>query len=796
MNFIARTCTLAAICLIASCYNLLAQNTIDGQITDRSDRSPIPGVVVKIANSFAATITGPTGQFHMDKLQGDSVTLEFSHIAYQDTSVRVSLSAGNISLQWSLSPGIYLSKEVNVIATRANDQSAIAYTSISKDELEVVNLGQDLPILLQLQPSVTTTSDAGNGVGYTGLRIRGSDATRVNVTINGIPVNDAESHQVYWVDLPDIAASVDNIQLQRGVGSSTNGPGSFGGSLNMQTTTLQQEAFTELNSFYGSFNTHRNALKFGTGLLHERFALDGRLSIIHSDGYMDRATSNLQSLYLSGGYYGAKQSLRAVVMIGKEKTYQSWYGVPEDSLATNRTFNMAGLYYDRSGQVQYYDNQTDNYKQDYYQFLYARELGHDWLFNAALFYTKGKGYYEEYVQEPMIDGGGLDPDSMTDSIYIQPAHIQQRWLDNDYRGLVWSLQRQFAQVDFTAGGTFSAYNGLHFGEIIWQNYTIIPEEPYRYYQDTASKKDNSVFFKATWNFREGWFLMSDAQLRHVNYTFTGKDTNGNPLPAEAPLTFFNPKVGLTYSPDSRNRWYASASVGQKEPTREDYLASTPKSRPLPERMIDYECGYRFTGNHISTGLNLYCMDYVSQLVLNGSINDVGEYVRESIGDSYRTGVELDATWAPSTHWQVQGNVTISRNRIKNYNDYVYDGASGSTIMITYANTSISFSPEIISGAVLMWKPVKGLSFSLANKYVGQQFLDNTQSDDRALPAYCFQDVRVEWSPVVKKIKSFSLRGAVYNVTDRKYSTNGYTYGGNYYYPQAGINFMGGVTVGF
>ncbi len=773
-----------------------AQKTVSGQITDQGGGLPVPGVVVRASDSFSATVTDAQGNFRFDKLTGTSITLNFSHIAFQDTFITVPLSDNPVNVRLSLSPRTYLSEEVNVIATRANERSGLVYTTVTGKDLANVNLGQDLPVLLQMQPSVTTTSDAGNGVGYTGLRIRGSDATRVNVTINGIPVNDAESHQVYWVDLPDIAASTDNIQLQRGVGTSTNGPGAFGGSLNLQTSLLQPNPYGEVNSSYGSFNTYRNSVKFGTGLMQNQFSVDGRVSLIHSDGYMDRAFSNLQSIYLSGGYYGDRQSIRAVVMSGREKTYQSWYGVPEDSLATNRTFNMAGLYYDREGQIQYYENQTDNYRQDHYQLHYSRELGRDWMMSTSFFYTHGKGYYEEYVEEPMIDPGGLDPDSMTDSIYIQPAHIQQRWLDNDYRGLTWSLQRQFETVDFTAGGLVSAYDGLHYGEIIWQNYNITPYEPYRYYEDKATKKDYSAFVKMNWNFHEGWFLMGDMQLRHVNYSFTGKDASGNPLPADVPLTFFNPKAGITYMPSTWHRWYASVSVGQKEPVRDDYLASSPSSRPLPELMVDYEAGYRFSGHRVTAGANLYLMDYARQLVLNGSINDVGEYVRESIGDSYRAGLELDATWAPSARWQVQGNVTFSRNRIKNYNDYVYDEASGSTIMVTYANTAISFSPEIISGAVLTWKPVKALSFSLSNKYVGQQFLDNTQSDDRALPAYCFQDVRVEWSPAVKKLKSFTVRGAVYNVTDRKYSTNGYTYWGNYYYPQAGINFMGGVTVGF
>lgn len=799
MNFSISSIRFALRCVLIfsslASTTALAQSTVSGTVVDQVDGLPVPGVVVRIAGSFSATVTDGKGVFSFNNIESNNNRLEFSHLSFNDTVISISSNSSN-PLRIALQPRTYLSEEVSITATRANDRSAVAFTTITKEDLEKLNLAQDLPVLLQLQPSVTTTSDAGNGVGYTGIRIRGSDATRVNVTINGIPVNDAESHQVYWVNLPDLAASTDNIQLQRGVGTSTNGPGAFGGSLNMQTTTLQQEAFAEVSSSYGSFNTVRNSLKFGTGLLNQRFALDGRISLINSDGYMDRASSDLQSIYLSGGYYGKKQSLRAVIMSGKEKTYQSWYGVPEDSLATNRTFNMAGLYYDRNGQPQYYNNQTDNYRQNYFQLLYSAELGNDWLLNAALFYTKGKGYYEEYVQEPIIDGGGLDPDSMTDSIYIQPSYIRQRWLDNDFRGVTWSIARQFEKVDFTAGGTASTYDGKHYGEVIWQNYNITPYEPYRYYNDVAEKNDYNVYAKATWNVNTRWFLTGDLQLRHVDYSFTGKDAEGNPLPAVVPLTFFNPKAGITYLPSTWHRFYLSASVGQKEPVRDDYRASTSNSRPLPEKLIDYEAGYRYNGHKVTGGINLYFMDYARQLVLNGSINDVGEYVRESINDSYRAGIETDITWAPSSKWQLQGNLTLSRNRIKNYTDYVYDYESGNTIKVTYDNTAIAFSPAIISAAVITWQPLSSLSFSLSNKYVGEQYLDNTQNADRKLAAYLFHDLRAEWSPKINVLKAITFRGAIYNLTNRLYSTNGYTYGTNYFYPQAGINFMGGVTVRF
>ncbi|MFM7217447.1 MAG: TonB-dependent receptor domain-containing protein, partial [Bacteroidota bacterium] len=373
---------------------------------------------------------------------------------------------------------------------------------------------------------------------------------------------------------------------------------------------------------------------------------------------------------------------------------------------------------------------------------------------------------------------------------------RQRWLDNDFAGMTWSLRKQFAALDFMAGGSSSYYEGHHFGKIIWQNYNILPYEPFDYYEDQARKSDQNIFVKANWNFTERWFLMGDAQLRYVDYSFTGNDVAGNPLPSEVALTFFNPKVGITFVPNTWHRFHLYAGVGQKEPVRDDYLASTPNSRPEPELLFDYEAGYRYNGHRTACGVNVYFMDYARQLVLNGSINDAGEYVRESIGNSYRAGIELDAVWAPVVKWQLQGNLTLSRNRIRNYTDYVYDNASASTLLINLPNTAIAYSPEIIGSALLTWKPVKSLSLTLTGKYVGDQYLDNTENSERKLNDYLVNDLRVEWSPTVKAIKQLTFRGCIYNLTDRMYSANGYTYYGNYYFPQAGINFMGGITVGF
>jgi iron complex outermembrane receptor protein len=639
---------------------------------------------------------------------------------------------------------------------------------------------------------VVTTSDAGNGVGYTGIRIRGSDATRVNVTINGIPLNDAESHQVYWVDLPDLAASVESIQLQRGVGTSTNGPGAFGGSMNIQTTTRSQEPFAEISSNAGSFSTLRNSIRFGTGMLKDHFVLEGRLSRISSDGYIDRATSDLQSLYLSGGYHSEKQSLRVVCMSGREKTYQAWYGVPEDSLQTNRTYNMAGLYIDRTGAIQYYDNQTDNYIQNHYQMLWSRDLDAGWSANAALFLTTGKGYYEEFIDEDYYATGNMDP---VDSMYIRPYHIRQRWLDNSFYGTTWSVQHRGKKLDLNAGGAVSRYEGDHFTDIIWQNYNVLVNGPYTERSDNASKFDGNIYLKADYSLTPEWNVTGDLQYRHVGYTFTGLDADGEPLPSEVSLDFFNPKAGITWEPNNWHRWYASVSVGQKEPVRDDYVASTASSRPAPERLVDYEAGYRYSGHTFTCNANFYYMDYARQLILNGSINDVGEFVRESVGDSYRSGIELEAAWAPSPRWTVRMNATVSRNRIANYTEYAYDSAT--TIVIDYPNTPIAYSPDLVAAGSAEWKAFKSLTISLTGKQVGEQYLDNTGNPEHRLEGYLVSDLGFQWSPTVRKVKKLVFRATIYNITDRMYSANGYVYYGmNYLFPQAGRHFMAGVTVGF
>lgn len=780
------------------------QFVLNGLITDQTDGLPVPGVAIKIEGAFSTAVSDSKGNFRFEQLKDSIVVLTTSHVSYQPDTVRVTLPSKTVTI--ALQPKTYLSEEVNITATRADRRSAFAYSSMDRQEIEKVNLAQDIPLLLQFQPSVISTSDAGNGVGYSGIRIRGSDATRVNVTINGIPVNDAESHQVYWVNMPDLAASVDNLQLQRGVGTSTNGAGAFGGSLNIQTTTLSADPHVEYSGSAGSFNTFRNSLQFGTGLLKNKFSLDGRLSLITSDGYIDRATSNLRSLYFSGGYYGDKQTLRAVVFSGKEKTYQAWYGVPQDSLENNRTFNPAGLYYGTNGSINYYDNQTDNYQQDNYQLIYSREFGNNWTLNTALHYTKGRGYYEEYVQGADYADYGLPGSTVGDSVISESDLVRQRWLDNDFYGMTWSLQHSADRLLLMFGGAVNQYKGDHYGEVISGLLLNPVSMPYRYYDDKATKNDINAYGKIQYDAGHGLTLMGDVQLRHVAYSFTGLDSNRQSLPDDVSLTFFNPKAGITWEPNTLHRFYASVSVGQKEPVRDDYIASTTNSRPEPEKLVDYEAGYGYTGSNFTFGANLYFMNYIRQLILTGQINDVGEQVRQSIGKSYRAGIELTLNWRPVKSWSFGMNTTLSRNRIKSYPDYIMNYNTNSVVLHeTYENTPIAFSPDYTGALMIVYKPLESVSMTLAGKYVGKQFLDNTANASKQIDAYFTQDLRLEWTPKVRNVRKLGFHAIIYNLSNLKYSSNGYTYsyiyGGesyteNYFYPQAPINFMAGVVVGF
>ncbi len=682
-----------------------------------------------------------------------------------------------------------LLQPVEVTATRAADKAPLTKTNFTKKDIEKVNFGQDLPFVLNLTPSAVVNSDAGNGVGYTGIRIRGTDASRTNVTLNGIPYNDAESQGTYFVDLPDLSSSVNNIQIQRGVGTSTNGAGAFGASINISTNEVISKPYVELNNSYGSFNTWKNTVKAGSGLLNKHFTIDGRFSSINSDGFIDRASTDLKSFYISTAYLAKNASLRFNVISGKEKTYQAWYGIPESYLKTNRTYNAAGT--EKTSDP--YDNQTDNYRQTHYQLFYNQKINARVNYSVAGFLTRGKGYYEEYKGQASLNDYGL-PDVINGTDTTTTTNlVRQLWLDNYFYGTIFSLNKKSDKTTLSFGGGAYRYNGSHYG-IIPRADKGVPAN-YRYYKLSADKTDANVFAKVLHQFTTSLSYFTDLQVRHVKYDINGFRHNPS-LNIQKQYTFFNPKIGLTYNKKNYQA-YLSYSVGAKEPNRDDFEAGAAQI-PQPEKLYDLETGFEKKGSKLSYGVTGYYMYYHNQLVLTGKINDIGAYTRTNTPKSYRLGLELQSKMILNKWLATDGNITFSTNKIKSFVEYIDDYDNGGQITNNYKNTNISFSPSVISSRIITITPFKNADINFVSKYVSRQYLDNTSKKERSLDAYFIEDIRLNYKWITRPFKEINFGMQLTNLFNRKYEPNGYTfsyqYGGsitteNYYFPMAGTNFM-------
>ena len=699
---------------------------------------------------------------------------------------------------------------VEVRAVRATGNSPFAKTEIKAADIAKGNLGQDLPYLLQYTPSAVVTSDAGAGVGYTGLRVRGTDGVRINVTLNGFPVNDAESQGTFFVNFGDIASSTGSIQLQRGVGTSTNGAGAFGATMSISNLGQYEKAGAEVSSSYGSFNTWKHTIKAGTGLLDNGLQFDLRLSKISSDGYIDRSASDLKSMqFIAGWKAGDKTSLKFMLMTGKEKTGQAWNGVPQDSLETNRQFNSLGLKADGT----YYDNQTDNYQQDYYQFFIDHKFSNYITGHLGFFLTRGRGYYEEYRQGESFADYGL-------SDFITPSYadtftttdlIRQLWLDNHYYGTVFSFLYDKNNTQITFGGGWSQYLGDHYGIVKWAQYGI--PDNYRWYLLDAAKDDLNIYVKAQHTLNGKWTLFGDLQYRTVSYDINGFRKNPTLTPS-AQYNFFNPKAGVSYllrnTHAQRQRLYASVAVANKEPNRDDFEAS-PTQLPKAEQLYDVEAGYELNRKKWNIGANFYYMMYKDQLILTGQINDVGAYSRTNVPESYRTGLELQAAVLPAWWLKLHGNATWSQNKISNFTEYIdnYDDPTGAQLAVDHGTTDIAFSPNMIAAAGITLSPFRympmgqNLELDILGKHVGEQYLDNTSNSNRTIGAYTLCDVRLRYSIQAKPFRELQATLGLNNIFDTRYVSNGYTfsyqYGGamateNYYYPQAGFNWLLGITM--
>lgn len=774
--------TLFTLISLAFVLPVIAQLQFNGRILEQNVASPISKATVKAGKAFL--VTDENGMVRFRANPGDSI--EISAIGFK-TITRVLTSS--TMLEIFLEKEFSLMQPVEINAVRASYLSPFTQTTLSARAIEKANLGQDLPFLLNQTPSVVVNADAGNGIGYTGIRIRGSDATRINMTINGIPYNDAESQGLFFVNLPDLASSVNSIQVQRGVGTSSNGAGAFGATMNFMTNELNPEAYAEINNSYGSFNTWKNTVKVGTGLINKHFSLDARLSNITSDGFVDRASTSLQSFYTSAAYTGEKNSLRLNVFSGKEKTYQAWYGIPESKLTTDRTYNAAGM--ERPGAP--YDNETDNYRQTHYQLFYNQALNPAINLNIALFYTRGLGYYEQYKADDDYANYGLPPFTMGNDTLYSTDLIRQLWLDNHFFGNTFSLQYKKNSSEWILGGGLSKYIGNHYGKVIWAE-AGVPDN-YMWYNLDALKTDANLYLKWQQKLANNLVLFADVQGRSVRYDIDGFRNNPG-LIIRNKWFFVNPKAGVSYS---KNNWkaYLSYAIANKEPNRDDFEAGATQ-QPVPEQLQDIELGIEKRGASLSWGATLFYMQYRNQLVLTGQINDVGAYTRVNIPRSFRTGIELTASWRPSSWFDLAANLAYSENKVRNFTAFYDDYDDGGQKTESFEQTDLSFSPRWVCGATLNVHPARNLDLSLINKYVSRQYLDNTSRKSRSLDPFLVQDLRVSYRILPNFMKEILLIGQVNNLLNVKYEPNGYTFsyyfGGslqteNYYFPMAGTNAM-------
>ncbi len=784
----------------------LAQNRIQGEIRDAENDVALPGATIMVEETEKGTVSNRNGHFELNGMAEGEWDLKISYVGYEPIWATVRVPQDS-PLLIRLNPMTVTTEEFIVTGTRASATTPTTFQVIDKSDLSKNNLGQDLPLLLNYTPSIVIHSDAGAGVGYTGLRIRGTDQTRINVTVNGIPLNDAESHGVFWVNMPDFASSVENIQIQRGVGTSTNGAATFGASLNIQTDTKKEAAYAETDHSVGSFATRKHTIKAGTGLIDDRWAVDARLSRISSEGYIDRAFSDLKSYFVSGGYFGEDHVVKVNIFSGSEQTYQAWNGVPENLLETDRTYNSYT-----------YENETDNYQQDHYQFIYAGTWGDYLKANFALHYTQGQGYYEQFRPDDNLpDNYGIDPIVIGNEEISQTDIIRRRWLDNDFYGAVFSLNyvSKNGKVDAILGGGANRYDGDHFGEIIWMGVSGNTDIRDRYYDNIAVKDDRNLYLKSTYEFRERLYLFGDFQWRNIYYRFEGINSDLRTITGSQNYNFFNPKVGLSYETTNGKTWYASYAVANREPVRADFTDSPLEEIPRPETLNNVEAGVRVNRNRYQYSANLYYMGYQDQLVLTGQLNDVGAYIRENVASSYRAGIELDGALQLNTRWTIGGNIALSRNKIDTFTEYndVYDEnwAFAGQESTTYQDTDIAFSPNLVGSVLLDFRPIKNLELSLLNKYVGRQYLDNTQQESRSLDPFWTTDLRFSysWKPGFVEEMAFSLK--VNNLFNELYEPNGYTFSyfvptegtsgrelvtENYYYPMAGTNFLAGLSIRF
>ncbi len=797
--------------------SLVAQLQIVGVVVDPNNL-PLPGATVVLQGTFIGTSTNTNGRFELDKLKPDKYKLQVSFVGYQDYSIEIDLKS-NRELTIELKERAFLTEEVIVQGTRANDRMPVSFTEVSKQEIRDAYVGEDIPFLLTMIPGLVENSESGFGIGNTGFRIRGTDASRINITVNGIPLNDAESHSVFWVNMPDFVESVDNIQVQRGVGTSSNGAAAFGASVNFQTNQSSKEAYTRISSTVGSFNTFRNNLALGTGLINNRFSIEARFSKLNAGSYINHGFADHQSMYLSANYHGKRSLLKASIIHGDQRTGITWWGVPKDSLESNRQFNPAGVYYDAEGNEQYHSNATDNYKQTHYQLHYSHELSSFLILNTALHLTPGAGYYEQFRDNEQLAGYGVE-EFLFGNPALESDIIRQKWMENYFYGAIANLNFRRNALEINIGSSWNQYDGDHFGKLIWlENNPGIPAN-YQWYFNNGLKTEFSSFAKASYVFNNGITLFADMQYRGIDYQMTGIDDDLKNLAQNHSYHFYNPKAGFSYQLSASQLLYASFGVANREPTRADFKEASGdlSSIPQSERLNDYEIGYQINQLKYSIGVNAYFMDYNNQLVLTGEKSLVGYDIMTNVPRSYRAGIELIGGFKLPANLAWEGNLNLSRNRIINFTEFAYyydENWMEYFLARDLGSTHISYSPEIILNSKLTYSPIDNLNLSFLTKYVGDQYFDNSSSPERMLPDYWVSHLFINYSLENIIFRQVDFRIQVKNIFNASYISNAYggvwyenasLIGGEardfteqtwaYYFPQAGIHFLGGITIHF
>lgn len=788
------------VCAVALLANgSFAQVELKGTVQD-PEGTPVPFASVLLGSQGQLAPTDASGTFRAGGLFEGDLRVRVSAVGFLPKDTLIALQAGENNVRIVLHQQVVELSAAEVTALRVGDRAPFAKSMLNAEDIAQRNTGVDLPYLLELLPSVVVGSDAGTGIGYTNMRIRGSDATRTNITLNGVPFNDAESQGAFLVNLPDLATSTEDIEVQRGVGTSTNGPGAFGASVNVRTTAVKENPWGLVDAGAGSYNTQRYSVSAGTGLISNRFSLDMRLSSITSDGYIDRASADLKSYFLQGAWVGKRRSLRFITFRGNALTYQAWDGVPREVIDTNRTYNAFT-----------YDNQVDHYDQTHYQLLFDQQLGPSTKLNITLFRVLGAGYYEQFRPNDKLSTYGIGSAIINGDTLTRTDIIRRRWLDNALTGLNASADIKLGRHRLVLGGSYSDYRGDHFGEVIWARWAGETDIRHRYYDNEAHKTDANAFAKLVFALNEHIDLYGDAQVRHVGYSFLGVNNDLTDITQEVDYTFFNPKAGLLWRLRHGSRAYASFAVANREPNRKDLTGGTPLEWPRSEQLLDYELGFEHRTGRWNAGVNLFYMDYHHQLVVTGELGDTGAALRTNVPKSYRAGAELSfaAQLAKPLTWR--GNATFSTNKVRNFTEYVDDWDNGGQVAIHHAESDLAYSPAVIAASELsvrIWnKPGKGhADLAFITKYVGQQYLDNTASSERMLDAYVVNDLRATATLLnVKGTKSVDFNLTVRNLFSELYESNGWVY--SYFsegrrqeqvglFPQAPINVLGGVSLRF